>query len=216
MLIFIRHGESESNHYIHTKSDNLEHNINKHGNPNLTPTGVAQGDETGKYLSKMLGNRKVTVFTSRFKRTMQTAETFLHMYEDNIEEVQNLSFLNEYTKPSKQLSQSDINDGIVCHNSWKEFTKNIMEFLDYIKKYQNKTLVIFGHSLYISVLTSYLGSKSKCMIDGSIDNIIFELPNCSITTMELKEDNWHIYHVGSIAHISHDLVTGHHVPFGTK
>ena len=34
--------------------------------------------------------------------------------------------------------------------------------------------------------------------------------------MKLKEDNWHIYHVGSIAHISSDLVTGHHVPFGTK
>jgi broad specificity phosphatase PhoE len=212
-IIFVRHGESESNLHIHTDPNDpqLNEKINKNGNPHLTELGKLQAEKTAEYLVDKLKGRHVYLFTSKFARTIETAKPFLE--RANVLCVTSTELLNEYTKPTKVLSERDRDIGISHHQTWDCFIANVKEFIKVLSECRYGDIVVFGHSLFISVLISYLGSKGNHEINGAEEKTVFELPNCSITTVGLTESDWHIYHVGSINHLNSKLVTGIHVPF---
>lgn len=218
-IVFIRHGESDSNVLLHqSKNDiNLSSKISALGDPGLSELGEKQALAVGEYLRTILGpNQKVKVLTSLFSRTKQTAEPFCNLHKDNVE-VFHLESLNEYTRPTKYLSQAHLDAGLKHHKEWSDFTNQIEEFVNSLEALAQSNvgsvILIFGHSLFISVMVSYLGSHQTFMPDKS--QLVFRFPNCSITTMRYSLGNWKLLNVGSIAHLPENLNSGVECPFGT-
>lgn len=79
-LVIVRHGQSEQNVVLDLLEENLDEVLAKQkmvrdADISLTPEGVRQAIETGKYLS---GTDKFDIcFTSPYMRTMQTAQNIL-------------------------------------------------------------------------------------------------------------------------------------------
>ena len=247
-IIFVRHGESNSNVHIHkldymlktgkiTKKERqksepqLSNKIHSLGDPKLSEIGQKQATCVGKYLHNIFGDTKVRVLTSLFTRTIQTSVPFKAMHENDIVEYESTKVLCEYTNPKKNLTQIHRERGLTHHSSWTEFTDTIKEFVDILEQMihcNDAPIVVFGHSLFISAMISYIGSSKIRMPDKS--ELKFRLPNCSITTLlysqevckrhgdngyeTCKEPTWKILNVASIAHLSSDIVTGTECPFG--
>lgn len=118
----------------------------------------------------------------------------------------------EYTHPEK-IIEDDM--GIKHDETWQHFILRVVncanQLEEEVKKYDDKTVfILFGHSLYFSILMSYIVTKDN--IDN-IDNC-FELPNCSINSIVYREDKkkWRICHTSSIAHLG-QYATGYHNSF---
>ncbi len=228
-IIFVRHGESLSNILIHqnninkTSKTTLTDQLNEIGDPHLTVTGNKQSIAVGEYLCKQLGTKYVRVLTSLFTRTQETSKPFCDMYSKYIKSNDSLELLSEYTKPEKKLTKEHLKRGLKPHQNWDEFTKTIKNFVIILEEMDSAdcsepiTIVIFGHSLYISVLTSYLGSR-KTFIPTN-NQLVFRCPNCSITTVEYSNEiskGWKINNVASIAHLPKEIVTGIECDYGTR
>jgi broad specificity phosphatase PhoE len=218
-VIFVRHGESESNWFLHQdKTDpELSKKINALGDPKLTGLGSKQADKVGEYLHRLLKGKNLRIFTSPFQRTSETAEPFISrkVKEKIAFSIQTLGVLQEYTKPQKHLTQDHHNKGIVHHETWDDFTKQIRAFVDELEDHcqeNDHPIVIFGHSLYLSVLVSYIASSKEMM--PKKEQLVFRFPNCSITTFEYSQSSWRIFNVGSLAHLKKGLITGTECPFG--
>jgi len=218
-VIFVRHGESESNWFIHQdKGDpELTNNINALGDPELTELGKNQAEAVGDYLHARLKDKIVRVFSSPFARTHQTAEPFIsRKSKERITfSCRTLGVLQEYTKPEKQLTEDHHNKGIVHHETWDDFTKRIRIFAEQLEDHCQENahpIVIFGHSLYLSALTSYIASSKQMM--PKKEQLVFRIPNCSITTFEFSQGSWRIFNVASLAHLRTKAITGTECPFG--
>jgi broad specificity phosphatase PhoE len=217
-VVFVRHGESNSNVYLHEnpKDPELSSKINALGDPDLSELGKKQAAVVGKFLHKCLINQKVRVLTSLFSRTKQTSDPFIKIFKKHIISVNHLEVLNEYTKQEKNLTEKHLEKGISHHDNWKHFTEKIIEFVDLLENLcqcNESTIIVFGHSLFISATISYLGSSKQMM--PLKNQLTFRLPNCSITTTEYSQGSWRIFNVGSIAHLSKEIVTGTECSFGT-
>ena len=167
-ILFIRHGESETNKFIHQDPNdpNLSDKLNAVGDPHLTENGKLQAKQVGEYLAKNLNGKRVRVLTSLFTRTKETSQPFCDEYKKSITTNESLEILSEYTKPEKKLTQSHLEKGLRNHLDWKDFTKTIEECVDILEDMAQcnmEPIVVFGHSLYISALTSYLGSSRTFM-----------------------------------------------------
>jgi broad specificity phosphatase PhoE len=117
--------------------------------------------------------------------------------------------LNEYTRPSKKLTAEHKASGIAHHNSWEDFTAQVVAFVDMIEqRVDEETVVVFGHSLFLSVLMSYVASN-KCFIPEK-DQCVFRFPNASITTFVYEENTkrWRVLHTASTAHMDDSIKTG--------
>lgn len=115
---------------------------------------------------------------SPFIRTQQTAEPFLRKHQ-LVAQREHLLLLQEYTKPEKNLTDENKKRGIVHHNTWESFTNDVKKFVDLLEEMaqnNNKTIVIFGHSLFLSAMLSYIGSSQKFM--PTKKELHFRLPNC--------------------------------------
>ena len=215
-VIFVRHGESQSNTLIHQDPNDpdLSDKLNMIGDPHLTIKGHKQAGVLGEYLSKQLGTKSVRVLTSLFTRTEQTSKPFCDMHSKYIISKDCVDLLSEYTKPEKKLTEEHYKRGLKNHQNWDEFTKTVVDFVKILEEMVSEpsTIVVFGHSLYISVIISYLGSYKTFI--PSKNELVFRHPNCSITT--LKHDNsWKIFNVASIAHLPKEIVTGTECDYGT-
>ena len=211
-IIFVRHGESDANAYIHKDPNDpeLATKIDAMGDPELTLIGKKQSEAVGKYLANALVNEKVQVLTSLLMRTIQTAEPFRKLHEPNVEVYSSDELLLEYTRPHKMLTEAEIQRGIKIHETWNEFTQQVETFVDVLENIaqcsSGRPIVIFGHSLFLSVMLSYIGSCKKMIPDKS--QLIFRSPNCSITVFEYSQGAWKILQVASIAHLSNEIITG--------
>jgi broad specificity phosphatase PhoE len=216
-VIFVRHGESESNVFIHADPNDamLSQKICAIGDPKLSNKGHLQANDVGEFLVKKLDGKKVRVLTSLFTRTIQTSQPFCDAYKDNIELHEHTKLLCEYTKPLHQLSNDHKSQGLEHHHTWEEFTNQVedcVDLLESLAQCSDTPIVVFGHSLFLSVLVSYLGS-SKTMVPEK-QQLTFRFPNCSITTLCYSQGSWKIFNVGSIAHIPVDHITGTECPYG--
>lgn len=216
-VIFVRHAESESNVFIHTDRNDpeLSNKINALGDPKLSDLGAKQAQTVGEYLAKQLVGKEVRVLTSRFTRCIQTSRPFCECFSGNTEFVKHIDLLQEYTSPAKNLTPEHKSNGIMHHSTWDDFTKNVSVFvklLENLAQDNAKPIVVFGHSLFLSVMLSYLGSVKRFMPEKS--QLCFRLPNCSITTFEYSQDVWKIFNVASVAHLPKSLTTGTECSFG--
>lgn len=206
-IIFVRHGESQANAHQHADRNDpdLQQKMDAHGDPGLTETGVKQADVTAYYLAEKLTG-SMLVLVSFMKRAYRTAEMFLRRCEPR---VQYLSMLNEYTRPSKKLTAEHRGAGIYHHDSWDEFTAQVAAFVDMIEqRVEEETVVVFGHSLFLSVLVSYVASNKRFIPEK--DQCVFRFPNASITTFVYEENTkrWRVLHTASTAHMDDSIKTG--------
>ena len=221
LVIFVRHAESESNRILHTGGTYVEI-----PDPELTELGHRQAKTTAEYLihcfDRLRENTRMTVWTSPFLRTQQTAEPFIKLAGDRVTEIQCIPNLQEYTSPNNPLTPELRANGCVNHETWSDFIQHIRKFNELLhERCQTECLVIFGHSLVISTLLSYYVSQESIMPD-SIEELSFQIPNCAITCLRLYKLNtwnlytWNLYTAVSIAHLPNNLVSGTHVPFGRQ
>ncbi len=81
LLVFVRHAQSEGN--IRSVDERAEFDLSTHAY-DLTPKGVRQAEETGKYLHEKFGEFD-TYYQSYYRRTKRTLETMYpdaRVYED--------------------------------------------------------------------------------------------------------------------------------------
>lgn len=192
-IIFVRHGESVSNKHLH---QGQMHKINNYADPELTSIGQQQAEQTAEHLKNVLQKEeKVAVFTSQYTRTQQTAKPYISS-NTNVHHLHHMGLFNEYA-PSYQKLPANIQHD----NSWDDFTLRVKNFADNLLEISSNA-VVFGHSLFISVLASYL-------ILGTLpDKPLFTIPNASITTFVFENNMWHCDNVGSVNHLRKEVITG--------
>jgi len=221
MFIFVRHGESETNIFLHKGHPNAEEEIHKNGDPDLTAMGLAQAANTSAHLQQVLATMempRIRVMQSVFTRALQTGHPFTREYP-NIDSVTDSVDLLEYTPAKKALTDVHLDRGI-CHDTWETFRDRVVTFYDTHMvsgtRQVDAPVVIFGHSVFISCLLTYVGTQGTFFPDS--DQLAIRLPNCSISTVAWSNDReqWVIDAVGSIAHLTSELVTGTHNDFATK
>lgn len=217
MFVFVRHGESESNRFIHSGASDLSAKISAIGDPKLTELGHRQAIVTSFFLCdklQHLGSPTVDVRASLFSRTQQTALEFLELYKTHIDSAVSMSELSEWTPPRKQLSEKHIAAGLKHDESWQTFEMRVRAFAAWMAERaqeNEKITIIFGHSVFIGALFSFL--STQCTQFPSEQGLSFELPNCSISTVAKLPLRWSIHYIGAISHLSGELVTGYHSPF---
>jgi broad specificity phosphatase PhoE len=207
-VIFVRHGESKANVLQHADRNaaDLQEKMDALGDPGLSETGVKQADMTAYYLANKLSG-SILVLGSKMKRAYRTAQMFHHRRYESRERY--TALLNEYTRPSKKLTNEHVASGIVHHKSWDEFTANVVAFVDMMEReVEEETVVVFGHSLFCSVLVTYISSGKQVLPEK--DNCVFRFPNASISTFVYKEEtkSWRILHTASTAHLGDSIKTG--------
>ena len=81
--------------------------------------------------------------------------------------------------------------------------------------------MVFGHSQFFATLLHLLiadgdplAQQIAKLTSGERLLTLFELPNCSITTVQFsaRDNNWHILGVGRDEHLAPELKTGRHSP----
>ena len=212
-IIFVRHGESDANAHQHADRNDpdLQQKMDALGDPGLTEMGVKQADATAVHLEKHVCG-SFAVFTSCMRRAVDTASPFVILHDEKRTENTQLfrtALLNEYTRPGKKLTGAHRNSGIGHHNSWDDFTAQVPVFVDLMERLiRADTVVVFGHSLFLSVLVSYLASGKKVLPEK--DQCVFRFPNASITTFVYEEDTkrWRVLHTASTAHLDDSIKTG--------
>ena len=220
LFIFVRHGESESNVFWHNDDPDAYEKMQKMGDPGLTDMGRLQADCTARKLTGGLlemGMPSVRVLSSQYERAVETAGVFVGMYRPRVSEMLVTTDLLEYTNPGKRLSALHLSEGLSHDGSWGDFRGRVVGFVEkYMLDKLDVPTVVFGHSMFISCLVSYLGSNGSFFPKRS--EMYFRFGNCSLTTMLWDEvdGRWMADHVGSVAHLDDGLVTGVRTLFGKK
>lgn len=229
-VTFVRHGETESNSLIH-QSQNQQvkdaSTIDATIDTPLTEFGHLQAQFTANHLIETyvrMGARKIIVLVSPFERAMMTANPFLMGVPIQLE-IRNEPLLQEAIKADKVISPYLASRGI-RHLDWAQYLENICQLHNSIQTIlvslqADEHLVVFGHSLTFSLLTSFMFGS---------DRVILQSPNCSITTARLDNSfwqnkfrenkalleiySWEVLHAASIAHLPPWLVSGVHTLTG--
>lgn len=141
--------------------------------------------------------------------------------------------LQEYTRQEKKINREKFK----IDQSPRDFIARV--YRDFIKGFlfQNQTVenelnVFFGHSLYwgVTLTILFLINQNRdlalpenqeelinLLLDssGTKINIMFEIPNCSITTLKYdrQKESWRILGVGKNNHLGSYLITGNHSVF---
>lgn len=232
MVLMVRHGESRSNEAIHKLPgqtvicDQMSARLDLTFDPPLSEFGLSQAEETGKHLIntvKMveeIGGKpmKIVVWVSPFTRTKQTAEPFLRLSGLKGQEIEktNLQEFVDPNKPYKKLPHEMITKGLKNHSSLEEYYDDLKKLNEEIKDVLNNAepntvLIIFGHSLTMSLLRVYQATNENYLpVDGIT---CLEIPNCFIAGSRYESGRWRVFespgHFADKRHIS-----GIHTPFG--
>lgn len=218
-IVFVRHGESEANIFLHQNDPDAGTKINRLGDPNLSTLGLEQAKVTCQALIRNfeeMGNPSVFVLCSSFSRAVQTGSYFVDNYESLLGYSETNELL-EYTPPKKNLSQQHLDRGLSHDNRWDDFKNRIVSFCDkWFNTPPKQPIVVFGHSMYISCLITYMSSNRKFFPDKN--QMFFRFPNCSLSTLlwDDERNRWVGDHIASITHLPIQLVTGTHTSFATN
>jgi broad specificity phosphatase PhoE len=228
LVVYVRHAESESNLILHdnknkslTKSQ--ENIINSHNDPDITSLGIEQSISTSICILNKIKEMDITtidVWISPYQRAQDTASYFIELCQkERIQiNIKTVVELQEYTSMKKTISDEQKKIGMMIHETKDIFIEQIIKFNDILKinlKEQTKgnILIIFGHSLFFSNLISYHVNHEQFK-PKEISSL--QLPNCSISceNYDFNQLRWNTYVIGNITHLSKNIVTGEHVPFG--
>lgn len=221
-VVMIRHGETESNQSIHEQTDQIADPSSdrlKKINPCLSSLGHLQSETVGKHLDEILGQTaaKFHVWYSPLTRTQQTAAPFLHFSDKRrLLSIKTEPLLQECIKPGTEISD-ELKERGVTTRTWDQYLSDVRTLNKKIRVQlalmkENEHLLIFGHSLTISLCTSYM-LINNAEIDVPVS---VEVPNCSITTGRYDEGRWRLFHIGSVAHLSREISSGLHTLWGTR
>ncbi len=203
-IVLVRHGETISN--LNIMNNTFEPN-KKHLNTPLSNLGHQQAKNVFDYLTQ-IGFIPDRIIISRLERAHDTAKPF----------IENFNTLVSYNTKITEYNYShdeEINDN---HGRWtykketyEEFIKRINEEFTQIKNYGSvempKQTIIFTHSHVISTILT-----NSIFNIFSESNIFFHLSNCSITCLDIDENNKiHIHAVNYTKHLNNP--TGQHSPF---
>ena len=213
-IIFVRHGETESNKIL---MDSMTIN-DKNLDTNLTKLGYEQAKQVADFFEKInfIPNK---IIVSKLNRTYNTALPTLN-YLDGKKLTNNYEFDLEFSEGwiEYNYTKNEIIKGINNLDDWEYLQESEDKFIhrvsgefEKIKKLgslENPVqILVFTHSLVIStILKNCIGNKS---IES---DVFFHLSNCSITCLDITEDDSiHIHTVNYTGHLT--IPSGHHMPF---
>ena len=212
-IIYVRHGESISNKLLqdaatgqlNISAKELIIKLNQ-SDSQLTEKGKLQAQLTANHLHYKLSGKDISVWRSTLIRTIQTSDPFINRSRIKQDHICTMKLLEEYSPGT----------------SYDEFAQIVKTFNDSTLKpfilngtqEQDRTLVIFGHAIFLSTLINYqINQEDFCHTDDSI-----QLPNCSITVMSYEKNEIIIkwkHHLGQyINHLGPLLATGYHTNIG--
>lgn len=173
-LILIRHGESQNNVILHDNPtiSREQFKLVKKDNPLLTSKGCVQAIRTGRFLNDSLIGKSVDIYTSTLQRAIDTATYTIPQIERHIA----LDTLNEWDKHTETI---------------EDVQERVEKFLDVLwnissEEREDHVIVVFGHSLYFSLLLSRIISGKPST------NLAIEFPNCSISNLRFDNAKQHI------------------------
>ena len=181
-IIFVRHAES-TNNFKKEYSDN---------NPDLTELGYKQAKIVCQHLKEKLKNRPFKIMTSPLKRAILTAEPLLKHVDQEYE-----------------INEMLIEFSFAKKASWKEFTNTIAQVVTRLENHSDDVpIVIFGHSIYLSCLISYIASAKIGFLEKR--DLAFRIPNAAITTctFDKSKSKWKILNVAAIDHLPQEIQSG--------
>jgi len=192
MLTCVRHGESAENLVLHLAQDPEAVQLHR-ANPPLTDTGKAQAAHTAKHLVETIQRgQRVLVWTSQLDRAISTAAPLLEQ-------------LDLAKIPYEYQERADLNEkkerfvGVKDNESLAAFIPRVAAFAKQLAIDDSDYLVIVGHSVWISVLTSLLVNP-----DVALDDLVYCNPNCGITRFQ----DGQLQTQGSVNHLPAALQTG--------
>lgn len=192
MLTCVRHGESAENLVLH-QSDNPEAIHLHRANPPLTDTGRMQAVHTAKQLVKLVQpEQRLLVWTSKLDRAISTAAPL-------IEELEKTGIAFEYQERLDLNEKKESVVGVKDNETLIEFISRVKKFFQQINIDDSTHLIIVGHSVFISVLTSLMENPLH-----QFDDLVYFNPNCAITRFVKQQ----LVMQGSIDHLPIDLRTG--------
>ena len=213
-IVFVRHGETESNKVLMDSKLQNDKNLDT----NLTILGYDQSKQVADFFEKinLIPNK---IIVSKLNRTYNTALPTLN-YLNKKKLTDNYDFDLEfsegwieynYTKNVIIKGINNLDDWKYTQESEQKFIERVYVEFDKIKKIGSVDnpvqILVFTHSLVISTILK------NCICSKSIDSdVFFHLSNCSITCLDITEDNSiHIHTVNYTGHL--DIPSGHHMPF---
>lgn len=234
-IFLVRHGVTRINRLLHNEDGTskpkeeidekkFEEHWDKNPNTELTDTGLLQAIDIEKELSSRYGKID-KIFVSCFKRAIDTAAPFRTAHPDIpvIEDVIYGEWMND------KKGAIAIENGVECivDGTWPVFADRVGEALDtlfsYKKEGERVKLVVFSHSVFISMALSIITAKrikGKGMtftdfvrqrsddIPSDYEDLSFHLPNGSISKVFFTDaDGVIIQGVGLDGHNS--IKTGH-------
>ena len=222
-VYLVRHGESAANKLLHERKGNIKKEINKLGNPPLTPHGVLQAQVTAQTLiSRLRTHKEIKLIVSPMCRAVQTMEPFIQECQKAKLDytLEYWSELQEYTSTAREVKGCRLENGkLLKVDTWEQFTERMQRLYEKLTEKCLVPRIIVGHSLMFSTLLSYLGSRQTYIIPDR--TIVFHLPNCSITTLlgktkmqkgGLLRQHWEVCQMADISHLIPNLHTGTRVP----
>jgi broad specificity phosphatase PhoE len=238
LFCFVRHPESAANVALHEQKISFDqdaaHLVDVIADPAITETGLKQAVLTVDHLSKhlLMGQyADVHVFSSNLDRTRRISELFVQECAKRRDSVnwrdsRNDRRLQEYTKAATAV---DMHPDVAVDESAGAFVERVHTFFnDVLRPLATQetptALVVFGHSQFFAALLHLMIadgdplqkqiSKLTSGAGAARLQTLFELPNCSITTVQFstRDNNWHILGVGRDEHLAPELKTGRHSP----
>jgi len=192
MLTCIRHGESAENLILHQAQDPEAVQLRRANAP-LTDTGRIQAQHTAKHLATVLQpGQRIRVWTSQLDRAIDTAAPLLV-------ELKLARIPYEYQERADLNEKKESTVGIKDDESLQAFIPRVAAFVKQLPLSDSDHLVIVGHSVFISVLTSLL-----TMPEQPLDDLVYCNANCAITCFQ----NSQLLTQGSIEHLPVVLQTG--------
>lgn len=183
-LILVRHGESTENQKLHEGGDPA---AAKSADPTLTLMGFRQAHATKKFLKD---TPTMHIWTSCLQRAAKTADC-----------IRDFRFGIKFITTSELNEKNERVAGIREKETMQEFTERVVKFRELVE-FHEEDLLIVGHSVFISVLTSLL------LNEPVQEPLAYRNPNCAITRFEREDGKWKLLEQGSVEHLSKHIRTG--------
>ena len=188
-IVLLRHAESARNKLLHEGKEDQLHTVSQ--NSSITTRGKLQALYSGPIIDRLIKSHPNNqIWCSTLDRTGQT----LKFAGINMDRVIYKPLLNEWNKDSIE--------------SKKNFISRVdMLIRELLSLRDINTVIIAGHSLYFSMLITRIMTKQ------SNEHLVAEFPNCSISSICIKDNSFAVYNLGDVSHIPKDLQTGVHKPW---
>jgi len=184
-LILVRHGESETNKELHEAKlpDAIKQTT---ANPPLTRKGEQQAQITAHHLLTLIDqNQTLRVMHSELDRSKDTATPFYSLLE-----MHKIPFRCEIRPDLNEKSEAIV--GVKNNEPLIVFIERVKAFLATLSPCDNEHLIIIGHSVFISVMTSLLINPGAELTDLEYSN-----QNCAITRFR----NGFLEYQGNVDHL---------------